>query len=495
MNLLLVTLDQFRGDCLSSAGHRVVRTPNLDRLAASGVRFDRHYGQAAPCSPGRACLYTGTYQMNNRVVANGTPLDDRLDNLARACRRTGLDPTLFGYTDQGGDPRVVRSPDDPRLSSYEGVLPGFTVGLDLTGDHASWLEWLRDLGYDVPSKGAGALATEPDRPEEVGVSAFLTNCYLEWLERRDHPWFAHLSYLRPHPPYAAAGRWAAAFDPDDVDMPIAPSPHRDRFHEGALHLPETAAPRDEGALRRMRAQYYGMIGDVDAQLGRVLDALERLGQWEDTFVLVTSDHGEQLGDHGLMNKLGYFEESYRVPGIVRAPGLRKAHGTVVNAFTENIDFFPTICEALGVAVPAQCDGLPLTPFLEGRLPPWWRSAAAWEFDWRYLGLPSGAFDWPWDRHLERDNLAVLRFDEGAYVQFGDGSWRCYDLGADPTWRTEVDDSSRILGYAQSMLAWRAEHADREVTSFLLENGGIGRWPAGSLVAPPGSVGAPSDRES
>ena len=104
MNLLLVTLDQFRGDCLSAAGHRVVRTPNLDRLAASGVRFARHYSQAAPCSPGRACLYTGTYQMNNRVVANGTPLDDRLDNLARAARRAGFDPTLFGYTDQGVDP-------------------------------------------------------------------------------------------------------------------------------------------------------------------------------------------------------------------------------------------------------------------------------------------------------------------------------------------------------------------------------------------------------
>src|ERR1019366_2363678 len=241
-------------------------------------------------------------------------------------------------------------------SSYEGVLPGFTVGLDLTGDHARWTEWLRDLGYDAPSEGYEALATEPNRPEEVGVSAFLTNRYLDWLERRDRPWFAHLSYLRPHPPYAAAGR--GAFDPDDVDMPIAPSPHRHRLHEAALRLPETAAPTDEGAPRRMRAQYYGMIGDVDAQLGRVWDALERLGQSGDTFVLLTSDHGEQLGDHGLMNKLGFFEESYRVPGIVRAPGLGGGHGTVVHAFTENIDFFPTICEALGLVVPAQCDGLP-----------------------------------------------------------------------------------------------------------------------------------------
>ena len=482
MNLLLVTLDQFRGECLSIAGHRVARTPNLDRLANSGVRLARHYSQAAPCSPGRACLYTGTYQMNNRVVANGTPLDDRFDNLARAARLTGLDPTLFGYTDQGVDPRTVRSADDPRLSSYEGVLPGFSVELDLTGDNVPWLEWLEGLGYDLPSRPIDALATEPDRPEDVGLSAFTTNRYLDWLERQDRPWFAHLSYLRPHPPYAAAGRWARAFDPDEVDMPIPAGPRRHPFHEAALHLPEAAAPTDERTVRNMRAQYYGMIGDVDAQLGRIWDALERLGQWEDTFILLTSDHGEQLGDHGLKEKLGYFEESYRVPGIVRAPGLAGSRGTVVDSFTENIDFFPTICEALGIGVPAQCDGLPLTPFLEGRRPPWWRTAASWEFDWRYLGLPGGAFDWPWDRHLERDNLTVRRFDEAAYVQFGDGSWRCYDLAADPTWRTEVDDPARILGYAQSMLAWRAEHADRDLTSFLLENGGVGRWPAGSLLS-------------
>ena len=86
-NVLFITLDQFRGDSLSCAGHPVVRTPHLDELAANGVRFARHFAQAAPCAPGRAALYTGTYQMNNRVVANGTPLDDRFDNVARAALR------------------------------------------------------------------------------------------------------------------------------------------------------------------------------------------------------------------------------------------------------------------------------------------------------------------------------------------------------------------------------------------------------------------------
>ena len=121
MNVLLVTLDQFRGDCLSAAGHPVVRTPNLDRLAGDGVRLARHYSQAAPCGPGRACLYTGTYQLNNRVVGNGTPLDFRFDNVARAARRAGYVPTVFGYADQGIDPRTATGPDDPRLSHLSGV--------------------------------------------------------------------------------------------------------------------------------------------------------------------------------------------------------------------------------------------------------------------------------------------------------------------------------------------------------------------------------------
>src|SRR5436190_10698906 len=123
-NILLITLDQFRADCLSCAGHPLVRTPALDDLAGQGVRLAHHYSQAAPCAPGRAALYTGTYQMNNRVVANGTPLVSTLDNVAHLARRAGYAPALFGYTDTGVDPRLVGDRSDRRLWTYEGILPG-----------------------------------------------------------------------------------------------------------------------------------------------------------------------------------------------------------------------------------------------------------------------------------------------------------------------------------------------------------------------------------
>lgn len=475
VNVLLITLDQFRGDCLSSAGHPVVRTPNLDALASMGTRLAHHYSQAAPCGPGRACLYTGTYQMNNRVVANGTPLDNRFDNVARAARRAGLEPTLLGYTDQGIDPRYADGPDDPRLSDYEGVLPGFTLELDLAHERA-WREWLRDLGYGPFDDRDHALATEPDRPVEHSISSFLTDRLIDWIARQDGPWFAHASYLRPHPPYAAAGQWTKAYDPDDVPMPIEPAEQRHWLHDGALSVPQAAAPRTEAALRSVRAQYYGMIGEVDFHLGRVWNALREQRMWDDTFIVVTSDHGEQLGDHGLLEKVGWFEQSYHVVGIVRDPQRPHAHDTTVDEFTENIDIFPTLCDAIGIDVPAQCDGLPLTPFLDGVEPAWWRNAAHWEYDWREVFLRHGEYPWPWDRRLEQQHLTVLRNDECQYVQFADGSWRCFDLGADATGRTEITDPARVLPLAQEMLTWRSQHADRTMSGMLLEQGGIGRRP-------------------
>jgi arylsulfatase A-like enzyme len=110
-NVLLITCDQWRGDSLSAAGHPVVHTPNTDALAAQGVMFARHYAGAAPCSPARACLYSGLYQMNNRVCRNGSPLDARHGNIALAARALGYDPTLFGYTDVAPDPRFHAAAD------------------------------------------------------------------------------------------------------------------------------------------------------------------------------------------------------------------------------------------------------------------------------------------------------------------------------------------------------------------------------------------------
>jgi arylsulfatase A-like enzyme len=479
-NILFITLDQFRADCLSAAGHPLVRTPNLDALAAAGVRFARHYSQSSPCGPGRASLYTGMYQLNHRVVGNGTPLDARFDTVALAGRRAGYEPVVFGYTDQTIDPRAATGPDDPRLSTYNGVLPGFDAVLDIPDDHGPWTDWLADLGYDTTAGPVHLLATEPDRPEEHSVGAFVTDAAVEWITGRTEPWFAHLSYLRPHPPYAAAGDWSAVYDPADVGEPIAPVDDLHVFHARALENPAAAAPTDRVELAEMRAQYFGMIGHIDHQMGRLVDALHRLGHWDDTVIVMTSDHGEMLGDHGFKEKLGYWEQSYAIPCIVRDPRHPEAHGTVVTEFTENVDLMPTICDAIDVPVPSQCDGFPLTPFLRGDSPRQWRHAAHWEYDWRGLLIDVVPHDWPWDRTLERQHVAVHRTSDHAYVQFGNGDWLCFDLAADPTWRTTVDDPATVLPLAQGMLTWRSQHTDRLLADLVIgDRGGVGRWPEGS----------------
>jgi len=474
-NVLLITLDQFRGDSLSCAGHPVVRTPNLDELAANGVRFARHYAQAAPCAPGRAALYTGMYQMNNRVVANGTPLDHRFDNVARVGLRAGYHPVMFGYTDVGADPRQITDPDDPRLFTYEGVLPGFEELLNLDEHHRPWMGHLRELGYDAADP-VHMLSTEHERPAEHSVTTFLTDHFLDWLQHQDEPWFAHTSFIRPHPPYDAAGHYSTMYDDVDLPDPLPIPDDRHPMHDTFLSVPIAAAPTERGEIDHLRRQYWGMISEVDHHLGRIWQALRDRGDWDNTVVIVTADHGEQLCDQGLVQKLGYFESSYHIIGMVRDPRHRDTFGTVVSEFTENVDIMPTLCDAIGEPVPLQCDGLPLTPFLAGERPREWRDAAHYEWDWRDVFIQMGEHPWPWDRRLERQNLAVLRNDRHAYVQMGDGDWLCYDLAADPTWQTRVTDAAVVLPLAQQMLVWRQQHLDRQLTGMLLRNGGVGRPP-------------------
>ncbi len=478
MNVLFITLDQFRADAYAAAGHPIVQTPTLDRIAREGVRLTKHYSQAAPCSPGRAAIYTGTYQMNNRVVANGTPLSAHFDNISLVARRAGYDPTLFGYTDQGVDPDRAEGFDDPRLDSYDGVLPGFSVGLYLPESQAGWIQYLRAHGYDVPNGWLVACRTEPDRPAEHSLSAFLTTRFVEWLERQESGWFAHLSYLRPHPPYAAAGAFARMYDPADMAMPIVPVGHDERHwvHDSALNVEASAAPTDPDAMRALRAQYCGMVSEVDAQLGRVVRSIEERGEWQDTLVVVTSDHGDQLGDHGLKEKLGFFPQSYHVIGLWRDPRSGDA-GREVSAFTENIDLLPTLADVMGVDEPPQCDGRSLAALLAGEDVAW-RSAAHYEWDFRAFFIRGATTPWPKDRSLSLANLATSVSDNLGYVQFADGSYKCFDLLADSTWRTECRDSERVMHAAQEQLVWRQEHLRRDLTDMLLRPNRPGRWPKG-----------------
>ncbi len=485
VNVLFITADQWRGDCLSAAAHPVVRTPNLDRLAAGGVSFRRHFAQAAPCGPSRAALYTGMYLMNNRSVLNGTPLDARHDNVALLARRLGYDPALFGYTDTSIDPRTVAA-DDARLYRYEGVLPGFDPVCHLPeGEPFEWLEWMRAGGVDVPDEWR----TFVDQPApgsrwrtqygaEQSQTRFLTDRFIEWADGRapgSDGWFAHVSFLRPHPPFLAPAPYDTMFDPASVPAPVRAA---SRAEEGAQHPllgvmidhPFLKSPDDDQEQRELQATYYGMLAEVDDQMARILDWLDATGQADRTIVIFTSDHGENLGSHYMLHKLGWFDESYNVPLIVRGPNVRD--GVVVDAFTEHVDVLPTICSLLGADVPLQCDGRPLTPWLDGETPDDWRREAHFEFDFR--DPDSALIEDVFGLTLEECALAVLRDEHGKYVQFSGFPVLpsvFFDLDADPAQIHNVADdpayAATVLGYAQRMLAWRMQHTERTLTGMKL----------------------------
>ena len=493
LNILFITADQWRGDCLSAIGHPMVKTPHLDALAAQGVLFERHFANAAPCGPSRASLHTGMYLQNHRSGTNGTPLDARHTNWALEAAKLGYDPVLFGYTDTSRDPRS--EPDDsPWLRTYEGPLPGIRPIVHLDGNPAPWTDWLRARGFDTPDNPQAAYglrapgreyedgAAEPRPlafPAEVDDVAFLTGQLIDYLKRATGPFIAHLSLLRPHPPFVAPTPYNALYDPEAVVPPFrraASAEEEGRQHPWLawrLAHRQYRATDNEARLRRLKAVYFGLMSRVDDEIGRLMAFLDESGLAGRTMVIFTSDHGEELGDHWLIGKGGYFDGSYRIPLIVRDPRPGAARGLRVSRFTENVDIMPTMLEAIGAPVPAQCDGLSLAPWLTGIAPPAWRDEAHWEFDFRdpsdddaerALGLT-----------LHQCALNVVRGARYKYVHFTKLPPLFFDLEADPgeTRNLAADPAfaALVLEYAQKLLSWRMNHDEQTLTHLALTGDG------------------------
>ena len=227
------------------------------------------------------------------------------------------------------------------------------------------------------------------------------------------------------------------------------------------------AQMTEAEVAQMRATYCGLMSEIDDQLGRVFDFLEETGQWDDTLIVFTCDHGEQMGDHHLLGKIGYFDESYRIPMIVRDPAAKTTRGSVVSQFTETIDTMPTILEWLGLPVPRQCDGVSLLPFAAGRLPADWRTEVHYEFDFRdlYYTHPESTLGVPMDKCA----LAVVQDENFKYVHFAALPPLFFDLKKDPgqfvNCATDPAYAARMGEYAAKMLSWRLGFAERSLTGY------------------------------
>lgn len=490
-NVLFIVLDQWRAEALGAAGNSRIRTPHLDRLAAEGTLFRNHFVQAAPCGPARAALLTGLYQHNNHVLLNGSPLDAAISNVAKVARRKGYDPVLFGYTDSTPDPRGL-DPADPQLATYEGLMPGFTSELMLREDSLPWLAYLEEAGYGFADLAA-ALAPEADAPLKARFASrhsrtnFLTDAVLRFLSvRRREPWFVHLCYISPHPPFVVPEPFHGFYEPGAMPpRTAAASPESEGGQHPLLHalLERTrresffagsgkVAELDDAAFARLSATYYGMVSEVDAAIGRVLACLDSWGLGEETLIVVTADHGEMLGDHWLLGKEGYFAAARHVPLIIRMPGA--PGGIDVTHFTEAVDVMPTILDWIGAALPPQSDGRSLSVFCRGAAPKVWRKAAYWEGDFRAPG-PAGVGA-ALGLEPSECGFAVRRDARFQYVHFSGLPPLLFDLAEDPgcfinlAGRSDYAVAEREA--AQAMLTWRMTTSSGPLEHLLASPGGM-----------------------
>ena len=344
-NILFIVIDQLRADCLIGDLAAHANLANMRALMDDAVTFTRHFSVANPCGPSRASILTGQYAMNHRSVRNGTPLRHDTPNLATELRRVGHLPLLFGYTDTSPDPRNYPV-GDPALTSYEMPMPGFDEVVEMRLEQSMpWRGYLRGKGYDfaeyadlyVPNAPPGR-APRVDDPAIYAAAdsdtAFLTDSFLSHMaDRTNEGWCAHLTYIRPHPPLVAPAPYNRLVDPATLPLPHRLDTPEDEVAQHPFFGPSLATttpasmvhgvadlPATDANVQALRAVYLGLAAEVDHHIGRVVEWLKSSGQYEDTLIVLTADHGEMLGDRHAWGKMNVHDAAFHTPLIVRVPG-------------------------------------------------------------------------------------------------------------------------------------------------------------------------------
>jgi len=417
-NVLFVMADDLSAEALACYGNQDCATPNLDRLAARGVRFTRAYCQFPVCGPSRAAVMSGMYPEALDVIGNGGAgkFTDRMGDRASL-------PQLFR---QHG----WRSARVGKI--YHMRVPGdITADVDGPDHAASWderynapgLEWMTPGPFEhlsheklkrLPEKHYGlgfgtafyAVRAEGDGRDQPDARA--ADKAIELLEGfEDRPFFLAVGFVRPHVPLVAPSsdfdrydstklELAARVEDDQADIPPAGI---------SLNSKRIGAAGDEAKQRRILQAYYASVSFLDIQVGRLLAALERLGLADDTLVVFSSDHGYHLGEHDLWQKLSLHEESARIPLLMAGPGVPT--GTR-DALVEQIDLYPTLAAMAGLEAPAHCQGRDLVPVLA--------DPGAAVRDAAYSITARGQ---------------LLRTDRWAYLRYDEGGVELYDMHADP----------------------------------------------------------------
>jgi iduronate 2-sulfatase len=362
-NVLFLISDDLN-NLLGCYGDPRVKTPNIDKLAARGVRFEHAYCTFPLCGPSRNSMLTGLYPNSTGIIANGQLFRQSIpsqQSLPQAFRLAGYFAARIGKLYHYGVPNSIgtNGHDDP--GSWE---------LELNPAGVDRLEELPQVLSRKPGEFGGTLSwyasPQSDDRHTDGMMAADAQWVLErCAKQKDRPFFLAVGFFRPHTPYVAPKEPYFDFYPE-ADMPVVHGWKEDQADVPAAALmsgkPEQDSMTDDERRQNRRA-YCASISFMDAQVGRVVEALDRLGLAENTIIVFTSDHGYHMGEHGLWQKMSLFEESARVPLLIVAPGA-SSPGSVVKSPVSQVDLFPTLAELCGVSAPSNLQGQSLTPMLK-----------------------------------------------------------------------------------------------------------------------------------
>jgi iduronate 2-sulfatase len=361
-NVLFLIADDLNAD-LGCYGHPLVQTPNIDRLAARGVRFDRAYCAFPLCGPSRNSLLTGLYPNSNGIHANSQIFRQTIPShvsLPQAFRQQGYLAVRIGKLYHYAVPTSIgtNGHDDP--GSWE--IETNPVGVDRLDDEP--------LIYSLtPGQYGGTLSWHASAHPDAKHTDALEAADAEWILERcarqpERPFFLAVGFFRPHTPYVSPKKYFEKYPLAKIPLVEGVAEDQKDIPPAALMSYKKEQDKLTDDLRRQAIQaYYASVSFMDAQAGRVLDALDRLGLSRNTIVVFTSDHGYHLGQHGLWQKQSLFEGVARVTLIVAGPGVAKP-GSVARTPVGLIDMYPTLAELAGVKVPVAVQGQSLAPILK-----------------------------------------------------------------------------------------------------------------------------------
>lgn len=481
-NILFIMSDDHASQAMGCYGSRINQTPNLDRIANEGARFDHCYVTNSICTPSRAAILTGTHNHVNRVTTLHTHIDNRLPNVAKHLRTGGYQTAMIGKWHLGQGPKHW-----PTGFDFWSVLPG--QGLYHEPDFFEMGEPIVEPGY---------------------VTDIITDKCLKWLDERDEekPFFLMCHHKAPHRPWdpkpehrklfqepiprpdnfnddyenrAAAAKEARMRivrdmtyeDLDLIQLAESPSgPTRMGSHKSVPHPEDTKdltlrccitgeaftfTTQEELAdfkYQRYLRKYLQCVHSIDENVGRLLDYLEETGLAENTLVIYTSDQGFFLGEHGWYDKRFIYEESFRMPFVARLPGVTSP-GTVVKDMACNVDFAQTFLDLAGLPEPNYMQGRSLKPLLAGESPEDWTDVAYHRY-WMNQDDIHNAFAHYGIR--THDYKLIYWYDEdlgeaGALPGTHEPEWELFDLREDPN---EMRNVARDPAYAEAFREMKAK---------------------------------------